>query len=130
MSESESLPSDIEEAAANAVSSLLPDKSKNKYEKFYKRFSEWCESKKIKNEAKEKVLLAFFEELAKNYKSSSLWAFYSMLRATISMKQNVDISKFNNLVAFLKKQSSGYKPKKIKNINKTGCYKILTRSRR
>ena len=111
-SEAESMPFEIEEAAGNAVSSLWPDKSKIKYENFYKGFTDWCASKKIDNEVREKVLLAFFEDLPKNYKSSNLWAFYSMLRVTISMRQNVDISKFNNLIAFLKKRSVGYKPKK------------------
>ncbi|KAJ3655497.1 hypothetical protein Zmor_014625 [Zophobas morio] len=42
-----SLPFEIKEAAANVVCSLLPDKSKTIYEKFYKRFSEWFASKKI-----------------------------------------------------------------------------------
>ena len=46
-SETGSLPFEIEEAAANVVSSLLPDKSKTKFEKFYKRFIDWCASKKI-----------------------------------------------------------------------------------
>ncbi|KAJ3640359.1 hypothetical protein Zmor_003661 [Zophobas morio] len=73
-SEAESLPLEAEEAAANVVSSLLPDKSKTKYEKLYKRFTDWCATKKINIEAREKVLLAFFEDLSKNYKCSSLWA--------------------------------------------------------
>lgn len=111
-SEDENLPSDIEDAAAKAIASLLPDKSKLLYEKFYKRFTDWCASKKISNGVKEKVILAFFEDLSKIYKCSSLWSFYSMLRAVISLKQNVDISKFNHLIAFLKKQSVGHKPKK------------------
>jgi hypothetical protein len=124
-SETENLPLEIEEAAANVVSSLLPDKSQAKYEHFYKRFTDWCTSKKIKNEAKEKVVLAFFEELSKKYKCSSLWAFYSMLRATISMKQNVDISKFNHLIAFLKKQSVGHRPQKSRVLTKEEVSKFL-----
>ncbi|KAJ3659091.1 hypothetical protein Zmor_010798 [Zophobas morio] len=73
-SKAESLPFETEEAAANVVSSLLPDKSKTKYEKFYKRFTDWYASKKINNAAREKVLFAFFEDLSKNQKCSSLWA--------------------------------------------------------
>ncbi|KAJ3643116.1 hypothetical protein Zmor_013776 [Zophobas morio] len=73
-SEAESLPFETEEAAANLVSSLFPDKSKTKYEKFYKRLTDWCASKKINHEAREKVLLAFFEELLKSYQCSNLWA--------------------------------------------------------
>ncbi|KAJ3666222.1 hypothetical protein Zmor_001675 [Zophobas morio] len=73
-SEAESLPFETEEAAANLVSSFFPDKSKTKYGKFYKRLTDWCASKKINNEARQKVLLAFFEYLSKSYKCSSLWA--------------------------------------------------------
>ncbi|KAJ3645769.1 hypothetical protein Zmor_023402 [Zophobas morio] len=70
-SEAESLPFETEEAATNLVSSLFPDKSKTKYEK---RFTDWCASKKINHDARQKVLLPFFEDLSKSYKCSSLWA--------------------------------------------------------
>jgi hypothetical protein len=69
----------------------------------------------VKNETNEKVLLAYFENMSKMYKSSRLWAFYSMLRAMISMKKNVDISKYGQLIAFLKRQAE---PKKSKVFSK------------
>jgi hypothetical protein len=69
----------------------------------------------VKNETNEKVLLAYFENMSKMDKSSSLWAFYSMLRAMISMKKNVDISKYGQLIAFLKRQAE---PKKSKVFSK------------
>jgi hypothetical protein len=71
----------------------------------------------VKNETNEKVLLAYFENMSKMYKSSNLWAFYS-IRAMISMKKNVDISKYGQLIAFLKRQAEGYKPKKSKIFSK------------
>ena len=49
MSDSESLPSDIEELATQVVSTLLPEKSKIKYEQAYERLRKWCDEKKIKN---------------------------------------------------------------------------------
>ncbi|KAJ8909265.1 hypothetical protein NQ315_012358 [Exocentrus adspersus] len=99
MSDSEDLPSDIEEAATSAVSTLLPSKSKDKYKKIYNRFTSWCEKKNLKNHLQEKVLLAYFSELSKSYSSSSLWAFYSMIRAVASMKNNIDIKE---IARFLK----------------------------
>lgn len=125
MSDPESVPSDIEEAATNVVSSLLPEKSRVKYEKAYKRFGEWCEEKKVKNTANEKVLLAYFEHLSKYYKSSSLWAYYSMLRAMISMNKNVDIGKYSHLITFLKRKAEGYRPKKSKILTKQDVIKFL-----
>nr|XP_022903505.1 uncharacterized protein LOC111415854 [Onthophagus taurus] len=48
-----------------------------------------------------------------------------MLRAVISMKKNVDISKYTQLVAFLKRQGKMYKPKKSKVLSKTNIEKFL-----
>lgn len=45
-------------------------------------------------------------------KASTLWANYSMLKSTLAVKEDVDISKFSKLIAYLKRQNSGYKPKK------------------
>ncbi|KAK5643338.1 hypothetical protein RI129_007183 [Pyrocoelia pectoralis] len=43
---------------------------------------------------------------------------YSILRATISIKHNVDIKNFSNLIAFLKRQGEGYRSKKSKVLTK------------
>ncbi|KAB0801583.1 hypothetical protein PPYR_03769 [Photinus pyralis] len=52
--------------------------------------------------------------MRKTYKSSTLWKTYSMLRLMINIRQNVDISKFMKLQAFLKRLSVGFVPKKWK----------------
>ena len=57
-------------------------------------------------------MLAYFLEKSEVMKSSTLWSIYSMLKASLILSDNVDISKFGNLVAFLKKKSVGYKAKK------------------
>lgn len=125
MSDSESLPSDIEEAATNAASCLVPVKSKEKYEMAFQRFSSWCDEKNVKNITHEKVLLAYFDHLSKQYKSSSLWAFYSMIRTIMKMKKNVDISKYVHLIAFLKRKSEGYRAKKSQIFTKQDISKFL-----
>jgi hypothetical protein len=106
-------PPEITQAAASATASLLPNKSKSQYERAYKLFQDWQQ----KNQAKsfsENVLLAYFQDLSKRMKPSSLWAIYSMLRMTINLKNNVDISKYPRLCSFLKRKSDGYRPKKSK----------------
>lgn len=80
----------------------------------------WCEEKKVENCLTEQVLLAYFENLSKKYKSSSLWAYYSMI-----MKKNLDISKYIQLIAFLKRKSDGYKPKKSKVLTRDDVTKFL-----
>lgn len=112
MSDSESLPSDIEEQALKAISGLLPEKSKSKYEMAYAKYEKWCTEKETRSLANEKVLLSYFSSLSKVCKPSSLWAYYSMIRTMISMKHNADISKHTNLIAFLKRNYEGYRAKK------------------
>lgn len=77
----------------------------------------WRELKKTKSFS-EAVLLVYLAELSKSLKSSTLWGRYSMLRATLIIKQYVDISKYPKLIAFLKKQSVGYEAKQSKTFTK------------
>lgn len=104
---------DIEEAANIACTSLLPEKSKKRYEITYDVFRKWCDAKYVDIHTSEAVLLAYFLEKSKKYTSpASLWCEYSMLRSTISLNDNVDISKYAKLRAFLKNKNIGYRPKK------------------
>ncbi|KAJ8974511.1 hypothetical protein NQ317_005849 [Molorchus minor] len=52
-------------------------KSRSLYDIAYNRFKKWCAEKNVQVYS-ENVLLAYFSENAKNYKSSTLWAQYSM----------------------------------------------------
>ncbi|KAJ8982331.1 hypothetical protein NQ317_009446 [Molorchus minor] len=71
---------EIVEAANIAISNLLPTKSRSLYDIAYNRFKKWCAEKNVQVYS-ENVLLAYFSENAKNYKSSTLWAQYSMVNA-------------------------------------------------
>lgn len=56
------------------------------------------------------LIMAYFHVLhERKYKPTSLWAFHSMLKATLRANENVDIGKFCQVTAFLKTKSSGYK---------------------
>ncbi|XP_031342149.1 uncharacterized protein LOC116170098 [Photinus pyralis] len=110
-SDNSDTPNEILEAASVATLSLLPAKSQQLYMKQYENFVEWCKMKKIKHWT-ENVFLAFFSEKAKSCKASTLWSLYSMVKATTIVKNDIDISKFPKVVAFLKQQSRGYLAKK------------------
>ncbi|KAJ8974768.1 hypothetical protein NQ317_007318 [Molorchus minor] len=69
---------EIVEAANIAISNLLPTKSRSLYDIAYNRFKKWCAEKNVQVYS-ENILLAYFSENAKNYKSSTLWAQYSMV---------------------------------------------------
>ncbi|XP_023311961.1 uncharacterized protein LOC111692276 [Anoplophora glabripennis] len=122
----ESIPAEIEEAASRATLELLPAKSKEQYEIAYRRFSEWCNIKKVPGKCNESVLLAYFEEKAKIWKSSTLWSNYSMIKTMLKIKQDQDISKHYKLIAFLKRKGEGYQAKKSKVLTKTHIDKFLT----
>ncbi|KAK5637852.1 hypothetical protein RI129_000150 [Pyrocoelia pectoralis] len=92
---------------------LLPQKSRTLYEKQYSKFKKWRIEKNAKN-ITENVLLAYLSSMSNHLKSSTLWSTYSMLKSTLAVKDNIDISKFRKLRTFLKKQNVGYKAKKSK----------------
>lgn len=116
-SEFSNTPPDIVEAAKNVSLNLLPEKSKTKYENEYILFINWCQSQKIKKYS-ENVLLTYFGQKAQTLKSSTLWSKYSMLRQTLKIKNDIDISHYAKLIAFLKKKSVGYKAKKSLTLSK------------
>lgn len=102
-------PPEILEKAAKVTLDLLPEISRKKYELAYEKFMEWRRNTKIKSFS-ESVLLVYFEELSKTLKASTLWSHYSMLRSTINIKNNIDISTYQKLRSF-KRKSDNYVPK-------------------
>lgn len=104
-------PPEIKETALRMEEQLLPEKSKKLYLKIYSEFKDWCLGKKI-GTTSENVLMVYFNEQAKTKKASTLWATYSMLKSTISLKENIRIENYPRLMSFLKRQNAGYKPKK------------------
>jgi len=106
-------PPELVNAANNVAQNLLPDKSKEKYNQMYNNFLAWQKSNNATSFS-ENVLLAYFADTAKNknYKPSTLWANYSMLKTTIKMYNKIDISHYHMLTAYLKKQSTGFTAKK------------------
>lgn len=101
----------ISEAPNRASINLIPEISKEKYEKTYKCFTDW-QAEKVINSNSEKVLLTYFDELSQKFKASTLWSQYSMLRTMLNIHQTVDISNYLKLRQFLKRNYDGYKPKK------------------
>ncbi|KAJ3661687.1 hypothetical protein Zmor_006074 [Zophobas morio] len=111
-----STPPDVVAGGQAAVESLLPTKSASIYEASYARFLKYCKKRNIKKYS-ENAVLSYFVELAnvKKMKSSSLWSHYSMHFICFLDHEPplVDISKYLNLRAFLKKhQRENYQAKK------------------
>lgn len=118
-------PPEMREIAEQATEGLLPQKSKQLYLRAYLDFKKWCNSKNV-IKISENVLLAYFQEYSENKKASTQWAHYSMLKATLNLKENIDISKFCKLIAFLKRQNDNYKPKKSLVFSQEEITKFIT----
>jgi integrase len=118
------VPREVAESAKAAISSLLPAKSKEQYEKSYTQFRQWCAIKNI-TKTSEKVLLAYLEEKSKKLKPPTLWSHFSMLKATLNIKENIDVRKFPKLVPYLKNKSVGYRGKKSKVLTREDVNKFI-----
>lgn len=94
--------------------SLLPEKSRVRYERQFDVFQKWRHDQKT-NSSSERILLAFFGAMSKdNKKPSTMWAYYSMLKCMLKLHENVDISEYAKLKNFLKRKNDGYQPTKAK----------------
>jgi hypothetical protein len=64
---------EIVQAVKIVTQSLLPSKSRHKYEKEYRSFMDWSQTKKITGKCSEDVLLAYFLEKSEKYSAASQW---------------------------------------------------------
>ncbi|XP_059053089.1 uncharacterized protein LOC131847527 [Achroia grisella] len=92
----------------NSPLPLLTSKSWKKYMKAYYNFALWKKRKGVKSFS-EPVFLAYFKELAKSKKPSTLWSTYSMLKSTVGNKNGIKMENYTKLISYLKKWSRGHK---------------------
>jgi hypothetical protein len=117
--------SSIKEATKAASCSLLPTKSQERYKQTYENFIEWYAMKDAE-EISENVFLAYFLEKSNVLKSpASLWSEYSMLKLTISVNKNLDISKCERLKMFIKRKNDGYQARKSQVFSRDTVVKFL-----
>lgn len=75
------------------------------------------------------LIMAYFHTLdEKKYKPTSLWAYHSMLKATLRVNDDVDIGTFHQVTAFLKGKSAGYKSVKAKVFDEHGIKNFIDRA--
>lgn len=92
---------------------MLPPTSKRQYIAAYNDFKQWRSKKKITSFS-EDVIFIYFNEISSKYAASTLWAQYSMLRATISALDSIYISAYKKVLAFLNHQNATHQQKKSK----------------
>ncbi|KAG4081131.1 hypothetical protein HA402_011976 [Bradysia odoriphaga] len=106
-------PPEVIKAACDAKTNLLPKKSNDRYQQAYNSFQAWKSSKGATSNS-ERTLLAYFNEMKKKFAASSLWSKYSMLKSTMVIYDQIDISTYGSLTAMLKQASKDYVPKQAK----------------
>lgn len=87
----------------------IPALSKHKYEKAYEDFQKWNKSNGEKP-VTQNVLMKYFTEMGEKSKPSTLGAYYSMLKATLRLNDNIDITPWTKILDYLKRKNAGYKP--------------------
>lgn len=87
----------------------VPSKSSEKYGKVYDDFQKWNEINGA-TPVTESVMMKYFLELADKSKPTTLWVYHSMLKSTLRINDNIDISSYAALIKFLKEKNAGYKP--------------------
>uniref|UniRef100_T1HTE2 Tyr recombinase domain-containing protein n=1 Tax=Rhodnius prolixus TaxID=13249 RepID=T1HTE2_RHOPR len=120
----ENTPPSIKETAENVMSNLLPKKSKDRHTRRYNNFKKWCTDKKVKNTS-ENILIAYFDEISSTLNSSTLWSVYSMLKTTLNINDNLDISQYKKLKTYIKRKSEYYIPKKSEIFTREEINKFL-----
>ncbi|XP_074115595.1 uncharacterized protein LOC141538145 isoform X3 [Cotesia typhae] len=106
---------------------IIPEYSREKYFRAYEVFKEW-QMKHGHDEVTEAVMMEFFEELNETKKPSTLWSQYSMLKSTFNLKEDLDISQFKKLRAYLKKQGTGFRNAKSKVLTAANIHDFLIKA--
>ena len=122
----DNIPQNILETARLVSLNLLPSKSRERYEKEYEVFKQWLKENHVKRITEDAVLV-YFSKKAETLKASTLWSKYSMLRSCVNIKENVDI-KFPKVIAFLKRQASGFRSKKACTFTREDVNKFISQA--
>jgi integrase len=121
------LPEKIIQKAEEVSGNLFPPKSRNRYEEEYNAFLQWCTKEKVEpTHISDDVVLVYLSERSGELKPSTQWSRFSMLKSCLKIKQNVDIGNFPKTVAYLKRLSVGYEPKKSKTFTSEELQRFMT----
>ncbi|XP_063541246.1 uncharacterized protein LOC134750081 [Cydia strobilella] len=92
---------------------FLPEKSREIYFRAYNNFNKWRVENGV-NALSETVLLSYFMHLSHTKQPPTMWSIFSMLKATMNIKDDVHIENYSELITFLKGMQVGHNPKKSK----------------
>lgn len=107
------LPANIQALADQAMISLLPKLSADRYKGAFEKFRKWMSESNL-SEIDENVVLAYFKGPLGTLAPSTWWQTYSMLKSQICLNLKIDIGRYYKVQLLLKRASEGYQTKKSK----------------
>lgn len=102
---------DANDADKSQDSEFSQIKSKGVYISRYNKFVQWRDAAGVRV-TDEKLLLKYLDVLSLEFQPSTLVAIFSMLKAILKEKENVDVSGYRELNSILKDRLEKYEPKK------------------
>ncbi len=112
------------QATKEADTRLIPEQSKECYERVYNQFVAWRKENNS-NSVSKRTLMVYISELSKSRKPTTSWAYVLMLKSMLKLNEDVDISKYPKVKVFLKKKSEGHKPMQAKMFSKEEIRKFI-----
>lgn len=94
------------------MNNQLPNVSRAAYELAYANFLQWLHQHG-KTKVDETALIIYFQELktVKKYQASTMWSTWSKLRATLKLRNSININNYDDLKLFMRNNGKGHKPK-------------------
>lgn len=104
-------PDTIDEIAEEMKKKLVPEESKEEYEKVYQEFKIWRAMKGVVV-TNENVLLSYVDDLECRYAISTIKKKLSIIKTMLRIHEKIESRNFVQLQAYLNKQLSKHVPKK------------------
>lgn len=112
-SEDEDMDGEAAESFNKTTYQALPPVSQTKYQTAYQHFQKWNKSNGW-CAVSEDLLLKYFVELNAKSKPTTLFAIFSMLKATFRINDDIDIASYSKLIEYVKGRNASYVPAKAK----------------
>lgn len=112
-SEDEDMDAEASDTFNKTTYQALPPVSQVKYQTAYQVFQKWNKSNGW-CAISEDLLMKYFVELNAKSKPSTLFAIFSMLKATFRINDDIDIAVYSKLIEYIKGRNASYKPAKAK----------------
>lgn len=112
---------DIDAIAETIRANLLPDQSRERYEKALKEFQNWMLENGI-SIIEEKVVLVYLSKKSETVAPTTLWSIFSMIKKCLPA---ANMGNYHEVISYLKKTRKGYRPKKAETFTQSQFHSFV-----